>query len=225
MATILAFRARPADAGHTDAVVVRGRTQTLHLYGTRGSGDPVIISSGDGGWIHLAPHVAEILSAAGYFVVGIDSRRYLSTRNPVTFTRWATELARDYRTIVDWAASVDGHKPILVGVSEGAGLSVLAAAADACGAIAGVVMLGLPSVEEPGWEWQETLGKLAPLPVAVIHASRDELVPLATARGLIHLAGEPCRLWVVAASNHGFSGNLPELDRRLLDALRWIKDT
>src|SRR5262245_1609479 len=101
MATILAFRARPADAGHTDAVVVRGRTRTLHLYGSRRSGNPVIVSSGDGGWIHLAPHVAETLSAAGFFVVGIDSRTYLSRRTPSTFTRWATDLAHDYRTIVD----------------------------------------------------------------------------------------------------------------------------
>jgi type IV secretory pathway VirJ component len=28
------------------------------------------VSSGDGGWIHLAPHVAEVLAAKGFFVVG-----------------------------------------------------------------------------------------------------------------------------------------------------------
>ena len=36
------------------------------VYGTRG-GAPVIVSSGDGGWVHLAPHVAEVLAAKGYF--------------------------------------------------------------------------------------------------------------------------------------------------------------
>ena len=34
----------------------------------------MIISSGDGGWIHLGPHVAEVLAAKGYFVVGFDAK-------------------------------------------------------------------------------------------------------------------------------------------------------
>ncbi len=35
-------------------------------------------------------------------------------------------------------------------------------------------------------------------------------------------AKEPKKLWVVTASNHRFSGNLAEFDRRLLEALEWI---
>jgi alpha-beta hydrolase superfamily lysophospholipase len=226
MATILAFRARPADAGHTDAVVVRGRARTLHIYGSRGAGDPVIVSSGDGGWIHLAPHVAEILSAAGFFVVGIDSRTYLSRIRTHSPTRWMADLAHDYRTMVEWMASGDGRKPVLVGVSGGAGLSVLAAATcEARAAMAGVVVLGLPVAEDLGWLWKETIGKVAPLPVAVIHSRRDELVSIDTARALIDLAGEPRRMWLVSASDHEFHGSIPELDRRLLDAIRWVKDS
>jgi type IV secretory pathway VirJ component len=38
----------------------------------------VVISSGDGGWLHLGPHVAEVLAASGYFVVGFDVKAYLS---------------------------------------------------------------------------------------------------------------------------------------------------
>ena len=45
----------------------------------RGAGAPVIVSSGDGGWIHLGPHVAEILAARGYFVVGFDVKAYLES--------------------------------------------------------------------------------------------------------------------------------------------------
>jgi hypothetical protein len=44
-----------------ETIDLRGRDQVLHLYGARG-GTPVIVSSGDGGWIHLGPHVAEVLS-------------------------------------------------------------------------------------------------------------------------------------------------------------------
>ena len=59
-------------------LVIRGHAQSLHLYGTRG-GPPVIVSSGDGGWMHLGPHVAETLAAKGFFVVGFDVRAYLES--------------------------------------------------------------------------------------------------------------------------------------------------
>lgn len=49
------------DIPATAAVMVRGHHQTLRLYGAR-TGSPVIVASGDGGWIHLAPFVAEQLA-------------------------------------------------------------------------------------------------------------------------------------------------------------------
>src|SRR4030095_16065932 len=66
-----------AGAETTRTLTIRGRPQTLHLYGPP-DGDPIIVSSGDGGWIHLGPHVAEFLAAKGYFVVGFDVRGDLS---------------------------------------------------------------------------------------------------------------------------------------------------
>src|SRR5688572_23819999 len=51
----------------TQQITLRGREQTLLIYGMRG-GDPVIVSGGDGGWVHLAPHVAEVLAGQGFFV-------------------------------------------------------------------------------------------------------------------------------------------------------------
>jgi hypothetical protein len=44
-----------------DTVAIRGRQQSLYVYGSP-QGEPVIVSSGDGGWIHLGPHVAEFLA-------------------------------------------------------------------------------------------------------------------------------------------------------------------
>ena len=46
-------------AVRTDLVPVRGHVQSVHLYGVTNA-RPVIVSSGDGGWIHLGPHVAEL---------------------------------------------------------------------------------------------------------------------------------------------------------------------
>ena len=42
----------------TATVALRGHSQLVRLYGTRGN-PPVIVSSGDGGWMHLGPRVAE----------------------------------------------------------------------------------------------------------------------------------------------------------------------
>src|SRR5262245_17253106 len=62
----------------SDSVALRGHQQTLHLYGADGS-IPAIVSSGDGGWIHLGPHIAELLASHGYFVVGFDVKAYLES--------------------------------------------------------------------------------------------------------------------------------------------------
>jgi hypothetical protein len=47
----VATTAHAAPAPTTEVIRIRNRAQTLHLYGPR-SGPPVIVSSGDGGWVH-----------------------------------------------------------------------------------------------------------------------------------------------------------------------------
>ena len=61
-----------------DSVSIRGHQQTVSIYGRRG-GQPIVVSSGDGGWIHLGPHVAEVLASQGFFVVGFDAKAYLES--------------------------------------------------------------------------------------------------------------------------------------------------
>ena len=61
-----------------DSVSIRGQQQTVSIYGRRG-GQPIVVTSGDGGWIHLGPHVAEYLASQGFFVVGFDARAYLES--------------------------------------------------------------------------------------------------------------------------------------------------
>ena len=117
---------REARAQSADTISIRGHAQSLRLYGSRG-GVPVIVSSGDGGWIHLGPHVAEVLAAKGFFVVGFDVRAYLASFTSGKVTLRPNDEPGDYRVLVDFAARGSTQKPILVGVSEGAGLSVLAA--------------------------------------------------------------------------------------------------
>jgi alpha-beta hydrolase superfamily lysophospholipase len=235
--------ARARQAERVETLVVRGHPLTLHIYGSRG-GDPVIVSSGDGGWIHLGPHAAATLASSGFFVVGVDAREYLEAFTSSRSTLRPEDVPGDYSAILAFAAQGTKTKPILVGVSEGAGLSVLAATDPAVRCVAGgVVGLGLPAVNELGWRWRDAviylthtvpqeptfetapiIGKVTPLPLALIQSTHDEYVSPADARALYERAANPKRLWTVAAADHSFSDNRAAFDTALLEAIRWIRE-
>jgi alpha-beta hydrolase superfamily lysophospholipase len=224
-----------------ETLMIRGHAQALHLYGTRGN-PPIIVSSGDGGWIHLGPHVAETLASHGFFVVGFDVKTYLSGFTSEKTTLRAEEEPGDYKVLADFAARGSTRKPILIGVSEGAGLSVLAATDPQTRAsIAGVIGLGLPDINELGWRWRDSLiyithgtpneptfstaaivKRVDSMPLCAIHSTRDEFVALSEVQRIFEAAREPKRLWVINASDHRFSDNLPEFNQRLLEAIDWI---
>ncbi len=243
-AALSLMTAAPAAAQHTtETITLRGRDQTLRVYGTRGAGDPVIVTSGDGGWIHLGPDVAELLARRGYFVVGFDAKAYLES-----FTSGVTTLApgdepRDYASLAAWAARGSKKRPILIGVSEGAGLSVLAATDPGTrNTVAGVIGLGLPDLNELGWRWRDAViylthgmpkepmfstaavvSRMAPTPLAAIHSTHDEYVPIDEVRRVMRAAVDPSRLWVIEAADHRFSNKLTELGQCLFEAIDWVR--
>ena len=154
---IVAAGASAAGAQSAHRLAIRGHEQLLQLYGPP-TGDPVLVSSGDGGWMHLGPHVAELLAARGFFVVGFDAKAHLAGFTTGQSTLRTSEEPADYRTLATFASAATGRKPILVGVSEGAGLSVLAATdPETKAVVAGVIGLGLPEVNELGWRWKDSL--------------------------------------------------------------------
>jgi fermentation-respiration switch protein FrsA (DUF1100 family) len=224
-------------------LTVRGHALPVYTYGSP-RGEPVVVSSGDGGWMHLGPRVAEFLGGRGYFVVGFDVKAYLSAFTTDRAALRAEDVPADYKLLIDLATRTTGRKPILIGVSEGAGLSVLAATTPATkAAIAGVIGLGLPDMNELGWRWVDTLSylthqtpnepvfstaaivdRVSPLPLAAIHSTHDEFVPIPEVQAVLKNAHEPKRLWIVDASNHRFSGNHAEFERRLIEAIGWVKE-
>jgi alpha-beta hydrolase superfamily lysophospholipase len=242
-AAALVCRPAMAIAQTADHISIRGHEQTLHLYGKRG-GPVVVVSSGDGGWIHLGPQAAEMLAARGYFVVGFDTRAYLASFTSSGGTLRPADEPADYKTLVDFAAQGGKGKPLLVGVSEGAGLSVLAATdPQTKAAIAGVIVLGLPDLNELGWRWRDAMiylthgvpkeptfsaaaiiSRVAPLPLVAIHSTKDEFVSVEEVRRVMAAAGEPKQLWIVTAGDHRFSDNQAGLQQRLFDALAWIAE-
>ena len=222
---------------------IRGKSQRLYLYGARGN-PPVILTSGDLGWAGLVEHVAEYLSGRGYFIVGVNSKAYLSSFTTKTSALNPQDVPRDYQVLIDFARQGSATKPVLAGVSEGAGLSTLAATETGVKAgIKGVLALGLPDQNELGWKWQDFtvwitkkapnepsfmvedfIHKVSPIPLAEIHSSHDEFLPLEQAKAMFSRASEPKKMWVVEAANHRFSDNRDELDRKILEALSWIEN-
>ena len=233
---------REAAAQTADTITIRGHALALRLYGTRGA-SPVIVSSGDGGWIHLAPHVAEVLAAKGFFVVGFDAKAYLESFTSSKGTLRPEDEPGDYKMLADYAGRGSTERPILIGVSEGAGLSVLAATDPRTkSVIAGVIGLGLPDLNELAWRWKDSLiylthavpneptfsaaaivDRVSPTPIAAIHSTRDEFVPLTEVENVFDAAREPKRLWIVKAADHRFSDNLAEFDQRLVEAIGWVR--
>lgn len=221
---------------------LRGKPQTLYLYGPRG-GDPVIVSSGDGGWIHLGPRLAELLAARGFFVVGFDTKAYLEAFTSGAKTLTITDVPADYRALVQYAAANSARRPLLIGVSEGAALSLLAATEPATKAVvAGVVGLGLGNRNELGWRWKDAViyithgvpneptfstldlaPRVAPTPLAVINSTHDEFSVAGDVDRIVSAAKEPKRLWMIDAADHRFSDRQPELALRLADAIGWVR--
>ena len=245
-AALLAAAPREATAGtvapRIESFKLRGHDQSLHVYGERG-GPAAIVTSGDGGWVHLGPDVAAFLASEGYFVVGFDAKAYLSGFTTNTGTLTVEDVPGDYAALLDYAAKGTPGRPLLVGVSEGAGLSLLAATApEIQGRVEGVLALGLPERNELGWHWRDSMiyitkkvpneptfssrefaDRVAPVPLAAIHSTHDEFVPLPEIQDILARAREPKRLWVIEAKNHRFSDNQPELQRSLKEAIAWMQ--
>jgi hypothetical protein len=221
---------------------LRGKDQQLYLYGSQGD-TPLVLSSGDLGWAGLVVHVAQYLSTKGYFIVGFNSRAYLASFTTKTTTLRPQDVPRDYRLLIDFARKGKPLKSVLGGISEGAGLSVLAATeAELKPSVLGVLALGLPDQNELGWKWQDftiwvtkrtpnepafmvedLIGKVTPVPLAEIHSTHDEFVSLEQAKQIFARAGAPKQMWMIEAANHRFSNNRAKLDSTLLEALQWIK--
>jgi dienelactone hydrolase len=238
---LVAARPCAAAAAATESLAIRGCVQTLHLYGTRG-GPVAIVTSGDGGWVHLGPDVAEFLAAQGYFVVGFDAKAYLSSVTSRTGPLRPGDVPQDYAALLDYAQRDARGASLLIGVSEGAGLSVLAATApEIRSRTSGVVALGLPDKNELAWRFRDSIiyvtkktpneptfstralaSQVAPLPLAALHATHDEFVPVAEVESVLAQAREPKRLWLIEAADHRFSDNRDELWRSLKQAIAWI---
>jgi type IV secretory pathway VirJ component len=229
----------PLRGQHLTLTVYRPSTAIGHVRGT------IILGSGDVGWVGLAASMAAFLSDAGYLVVGLNSREYLAA---FTTRAGGHLVAADVQT--DCGRLADFLRPrgllpapvIVSGVSEGAGLAILAASAPANHLwIRGVITMGLPAGVELAWRWsdftswitkkdsgepsfasRDFLPAVSPLPLYMVQSTRDEYVSEHDYRQMEAAARPPKQLVLIDAANHRFTDKIQELRARYMEALNWI---
>ncbi len=233
-----------ATAGRKLSFPLRGHTLSLTIYRpTAAPRGTIIMGSGDVGWVGLAVKMSEFLSDEGFAVVGVNAREYLSAFTDGPRHVSPADVGADYAEL---ARMLDKegllpHPVLLSGVSEGAGLAILAGGhAPNHAWLDGVVAMGLPATAELAWRWTDVaalvrkkdpdepsfapeafVGRIAPLPLAMIQSSTDEYISDAGRERLRTAAGQPSTMQIIPAANHRFTDKVPEVKAALLNAVVW----
>jgi pimeloyl-ACP methyl ester carboxylesterase len=205
----------------------------------------VVFATGDGGWRGVDVSIFHKLAAWGYPAVGFSSPEYVKYLPGENETTTPFQLAVDYAAIVDKAQAALGLPEttpvVIVGVSRGAGLAVVAAGQRALrDRLAGVIAIALTREEEHvRWfrrgsgtpkgervrvmlDLYEYLPQLGPVPISVIQSTRDSYLPAEEARELFGEDTDRRRLHAIVARNHSFSGATETLYETVQRSLEWL---
>jgi hypothetical protein len=219
---------------HVADGTIRLNDHALRLHfanpGAAGSRPLLVYATGDGGWHRKDLGTYRHLVSFGNPLVGFDARDYVTHLGPVSDgSTTPARLAADYARIIDAARGAlslpAGYPVVLVGVSRGAGLAVVAAGQGTLRAsIGGVLAIALTREEEYVNEAQlyQYLSRLADTPVAVVQSTRDGYLPADEARRLFGPDAPYRWLQPIQARNHSFGGARGEMYQAAARALDWI---
>jgi pimeloyl-ACP methyl ester carboxylesterase len=244
LAAAISACAHPHPAVPDQFVSLHKHSLRLHFdnAGTPSTRPLLVYATGDGGMHRKDLDTYRQLAALGDPIVGFDARDYVKHLGTDSGTTTPERLADDYSRIIErarHALGIDaGREVILVGVSRGAGLAVVAAG-QLRDKIAGVVAVALTQEEEyVRWlrrvplsrerrrpvmvDVYEYLAQLGDTPVAVIQSTHDGYLPAAKARE--RFGPDTAYRWLqpIEASNHNFGGARRRMYSAIQSALRWI---
>src|SRR6185437_14206604 len=239
-ATVSAQSARPGK----NFVTIRGHEQRVYFYQGSPAGHhrKILFAPGDAGCRGFAVDIAERLSKDGYDTYCLDVLHYLqSFTGRAVLT--AAQVTLDFGDIARWIEASDHTAILLVGWSEGAGLSLAAAATPENKVLLdGIIVIGLPEQTILSWHWKDVgawftkkapheptfksadlLPRVSPLPLFVIGSTSTQWVSPEATRQLFSIAHEPKRLDMVAARDHKYSDNTAGFFNALRDGVNWIQ--
>jgi pimeloyl-ACP methyl ester carboxylesterase len=229
---------------HDQFVSLNSHSLRLHLNNSEATATrPLLVyATGDGGMHRKDLDTYRHLAALGDPIVGFDARDYVKHLGKDTPTTTPERLAHDYSEIIArarQALGLDLHcTVVLVGVSRGAGLAVVAAG-QLRHSINGVIAVALTQEEEyVRWhrhrslphethlpvmvDVYEYLAELGNLPIAVVQSTHDQYLPAAKAREQFGPDSPYRWLQAIDASNHNFSGARASMYDAVRAALDWV---
>jgi hypothetical protein len=206
----------------------------------------LLYTTGDGGWVRKDLALYRQIVSWGYPTAGFSAPDYLGHLQGEQGTTTPSRLGRDYEQIIQFAATTlhmaAGTPVILIGVSRGAGLDVVAAGQPRVRErLGGVVAVALTKEEEHvRWfgrrlpllrrpsarvmvELYSYLPLLGTLPVAVVQSTRDQFLPAKSAATLFGPETPTRRFRAIEAHNHSFGGARDEMYSAVREALEWIR--
>ena len=214
-------------------VVLNAHALTLHFANPHARADlPLLVfATGDGGWHRKDLDAWRHLASWGYPTAGFDARDYVTHLGP-TDTTTPARLASDYARIIAVAraslALAAARPVVLVGVSRGAGLAVVAAGDRSLRAeLSGVLAVALTREEEyvraPEMvQLYPYLPQLGSLPLAVVQSTSDEYLPAPQARALFGPDSAHRHRTSIEAGDHSFAHARDALYRAMEGSLEWI---
>jgi len=244
--TIASCATNPRPAVPDQLVTLNSHSLQLHFDNADAApARPLLVyATGDGGMHRKDLDTYQHLVTLGDPIVGFDARDYVKHLGTDTPTTTPERLAHDYAEIIMHARQalrLDAHcQIVLVGVSRGAGLAVVAAG-QLRDSINGVVAVALTQEEEyVRWHRHlpvphethtpvmvnvyEYLAELGNLPVAVVQSTHDKYLPAAKAREQFGPDTRYRWLQAIEASNHNFGGARTQMYAAVESAVRWITE-
>jgi predicted alpha/beta hydrolase family esterase len=236
---------RPVPEPFVRSVTLYGHPLELHLSTLANTHEPLLVfATGDGGWRGYDLDMYRHLVSWGYPVAGFSAPEYIKYLRGEDATTTPVRLATDYMLIVEVARRelhLRADTPvILVGVSRGAGLSVVAAGQRLLQPeLAGVLAVALTKEEEHVrfrrrrssnasgeslmLQTYEYLPNLDVVPLEVIQSTNDNYVTAAEARELFGRDTDHRRLVAVESKNHSFSDAREQLYAAMEQSLEWLR--
>jgi pimeloyl-ACP methyl ester carboxylesterase len=213
------------------------------------AGMPLLLyATGDGGWRGKDVETYRRMIRWGYPVAGFSAPGYLKDLGFVSGTTTPARLVRDYQRLIEFAKQTlslpTTTRTILVGVSRGAGLAVVAAGRPELNAeLAGVMAVALtreeeyvrhyrvkrgkspsdmPTRELVEFQTYEYLDRLQSLPLVVIQSTGDNYLTADAARVLFGPDTASRRLFAIRSRDHSFTDAREALLERMASSLAWI---
>ncbi len=202
--------------GATRKVVLESQSATLEVRAPDGASASavVIVTSDLDGWRGLTRALGDQLAGDGYAVIGLDARSYLLEATRRSGSVAPATVPEDYLVVLRLAHTwfPEAQQTFLIGVSEGAGLSILAATDRRVGAqltgVVGIETSGSVPLRSPYWAWTswithrdvdsalvpiaDFVAAVAPTPLSFIDSTHRAGPP--DVEALFAHGGEPRRL-------------------------------